>query len=152
MFNIPLMLKYIFTWQKSQRVGISRCLFLLRSPCGRHYRRRNKTNISFMFWITFWPDVNLSLSPKLKKKGGYLIALLVVPSLNCCLMKSQCYRIALTPPGRLEHSRWPMSAGRTSLFQETICQPCWGLHAVASSRGSVLIKREEQRDGRYYSN
>ena len=31
LFNIPLMLKYIFTWQKSQRVGISLCLFLLRS-------------------------------------------------------------------------------------------------------------------------
>lgn len=27
-FNISLMLKYIFTWQKSQRVGISLCLFL----------------------------------------------------------------------------------------------------------------------------
>jgi len=28
LFNISLMLKYIFTWQKSQRVGISLCLFL----------------------------------------------------------------------------------------------------------------------------
>ena len=89
---------------------------------------------------------------KIKKKKKDLIALLVVPFLNCCLMKSPRYRIALTPPGRLEHSWGPMSAHRTGLFQRTICQSCWGLHAVGSSRGSVLVKREEQRDGRYYSN
>ena len=152
LFNIPLMLKYIFTWQKSQRVGISLCLFLLRSPCGRHYRRWNKTNIRVScFELLFGQMWTFPFHQNLKKKKD-LIALLVVPFLNCCLMKSPRYRIALTPPGRLEHSRGPMSAHRTGLFQRTICQSCWGLHAVGSSRGSVLVKREEQRDGRYYSN